>query len=156
MFFNAFWCIFILVKSYRKKKIKSLKLAWWPQFYYYLLEVLIPNPELDFWNSEPKIHFWANVSPKIQNCSFSLKIGTHGISRMLILIPTLVFWISNPYFLFWQIWAKTVKVVHFNWKLHAWYLEDADSYSSISFMNFQLYILFGQIWAKNVKIFRFV
>ena len=57
------------------------------------------------------------LDPKIQSCPFCLKIGTHRISRMLILIPTLVFWISNPYFLFGQIWAKKVKVVRFNWKL---------------------------------------
>ena len=81
------------------------------------LEVLIPNPDLDFWNSNPKIHFWANLGPKTKSCPFCLKIGTHGISRMLILIPTLVFWISNPNFLFGQIWAKKVKVVRFNWKL---------------------------------------
>ena len=82
-----------------------------------ILEVLIPNPDLDFWNSNPKIHFWANLGPKTKSCPFCLKIGTHGISRMLILIPTLVFWISNPNFLFGQIWAKKVKVVRFNWKL---------------------------------------
>ena len=77
------------------------------------LKVLIPNPGLDFWNFDPKIHFWANLGPKIQSCPFCLKIGTHGISRMLILIPTLVFWISNPNFLFGQIWAKKFKVVCF-------------------------------------------
>ena len=26
-----------------------------------ILEVLIQNPDLDFWNSNPKIHFWANL-----------------------------------------------------------------------------------------------
>ena len=78
-----------------------------------ILEVLIPNPDLDFWNSDPKNHFWANLGPKIQSCPFCLKIGTHGISKMLILIPTLVFWISNPNFLFGQIWAKKFKVVCF-------------------------------------------
>ena len=78
-----------------------------------ILEVLIPNPDLDFWNSDPKIHFWANLGPKIQSCPFCLKIGT----KMLILIPTLVLWISNPNFLFGQIWAKKVKVVCFDWKL---------------------------------------
>ena len=82
-----------------------------------ILEVLIPNPDLDFWNSDPKIHFWANLGPKSQRCPFCLKIGTHGISSILILIPTLVFWISNPNFLFRQIWAKKVEVVRFNWKL---------------------------------------
>ena len=30
-----------------------------------ILEVLIPNPDLGFWNSDPKIHFWANFSSKI-------------------------------------------------------------------------------------------
>ena len=30
-----------------------------------ILEVLILNPDLDFWNSDPKIHFWANLGPKI-------------------------------------------------------------------------------------------
>ena len=78
-----------------------------------ILEVLIPNPDLDFWNSDLKIHFWANLDPKSQRCSFCLKIGTHGISRMLILIPTLVFWSSNFKFLLGQIWAKEVKVVCF-------------------------------------------
>ena len=82
-----------------------------------ILEVLIPNPGLDLWNSDPKIYFWANFGLKIQSCQFCLKIGTHGISRMLIVIPTLVFWISNPNFLFRRIWAKKVKVVRFKWKL---------------------------------------
>ena len=82
-----------------------------------ILQVLIPNPDLDFWNSDPKIHFWANLSPKIQSGPFCLKIGTHGIPRMLVLIPTLVFWISNPNFFSGQIWTKKGKVACFNWKL---------------------------------------
>ena len=32
---------------------------------YCILEVLIPNPGLDFWNSDPKTHFWENLGPKI-------------------------------------------------------------------------------------------
>ena len=60
-----------------------------------ILEVVIPNPELDFWNSNPKIHFWANLGSKRQSCLFCLKIGTHGISRMLILISTFASWTSN-------------------------------------------------------------
>ena len=98
------------------RKIKSCSF-WLKIRTHGILEVLILNPDLDFWNFDLKIHFWANLAPKIQSCSFCLKIGTHGISRMLILISTLVFWISNPYFLFGQIWAKKVKVVRFNWKL---------------------------------------
>ena len=58
-----------------------------------------------------------NLGSKIQSCPFCLKIGTHGISRMLILIPTLVSWISNPNFLFGQIWNQKIKVFRFFWKL---------------------------------------
>ena len=61
--------------------------------------------------------FLRKFSSKSQICSLFLKIGTHGILTMLILIPTLVFWISNPKSIFWQIWAKKVKVVCFAWKL---------------------------------------
>ena len=64
---------------------------------YGILEVLIPNPDLDFWNADPKIHFWANLGPKIQ----SLKLGTHGISRMLIPNPDLDFWNFDPKIYFW-------------------------------------------------------
>ena len=157
---------------------------------------LIPNPALDFWNFDPKVHFWANLGPNSQSFPFHLKIGTHGISSILILIPTLCFWISNPNFLFGQIWAKKVKVVRFNWKLahvisrgcwflfqhqsheiptsffgkfgpeksklfvlskssHKWYLEDADSYFNICFLNFQLKNHFwpnlSQSWVKFVN-----
>ena len=81
------------------------------------MEVKIPNPDLDYWNSDPKIHFWANLDRKNQSCLFFLKIGTHGILMMLIFIPILAFWIANPKFIFGEIWAKKVKVVHFGWKL---------------------------------------
>ena len=76
------------------RKIQSC--PFWLKFENGVLEVLIPNQDLNFLPSDPKIHFWANLGPKSQSCSFYLKTGTHGISRMLILIPTLVFWISNP------------------------------------------------------------
>ena len=33
--------------------------------------VLIPNPDLEFWNSDSKIHFWTNLDPKCQSCSLS-------------------------------------------------------------------------------------
>ena len=123
------------------QKIKSFPF-WLKIGTHGILQMLIPNPDFDFWNSDPKIHFWANLGPKIQSCPFCLKIGTHGISRMLILIPTLVFWISNSNFLFGQIWAKKVKVVE-NWR--PWHLDDADSYSNISFLNFRPQIHF---WAN--------
>ena len=61
----------------------------------------------------PKSIFGQIWAPKIQSCPFCLKIGTHHISKMLILIATLMFWISNPNFLFGQILTKKVKVVCF-------------------------------------------
>ena len=82
-----------------------------------ILEVQIPNPDFDFWISDPKNLFWANLGWKGQSFAFFLKIGTHSISMMLILIPTLVFWISDPKSIFGKIWTKKVKVVQFGWKL---------------------------------------
>ena len=35
-----------------------------------IVEVLIPNPELDFCNSDLNIKHWANLGPKIQSCLF--------------------------------------------------------------------------------------
>ena len=109
-----------------------------------ILEVLIPNPDLDFWNSNPKIYFWANLGPKSQTCPFCLKIGTHVISRMLILFPrklilvlVLVFWISYQKSILGKFGPKKSKlsVLSENWD--TWYLEDADSYFNICFLNFK-------------------
>ena len=71
----------------KNSKLSNLTEYW---FIWYLGGVN-PNPDLHFWNSDPKTDFWANVSQKNQSCSSYLKIGTHGISRMLVLTPTLVF-----------------------------------------------------------------
>ena len=105
----------------------------------------IPSPNLDFWNSYPKIYFWANLGRKSQSCSFFLKIGTHGIFKMLIFIPTLVFWISNLKSILGKIWTKKVKsfVLPENW--YTCYLKVADSCSNISFLNFKTLIHF---WAN--------
>ena len=82
-----------------------------------ILEVLISNPDLDFWNSNSKINFWANLGPKIQSRPFCLKIGTHCISMMLIPNPVLIFEITTPKSIFEQSWAQKFKVVRFVWKL---------------------------------------
>ena len=68
-----------------------------------ILKELILHPDLDFQNSDLKIHFWANLGRKNQSCPFCLKIGTQSVSKMLILIPTLVFRISNPKSIFGQV-----------------------------------------------------
>ena len=78
-----------------------------------ILEVLNPNLDLDFWNSDPKIHFCVTLGRKSQSYLFCLKSGTRDILRMLILIPALVFWISNLKSIFGQIWSKKVKVIRF-------------------------------------------
>ena len=48
-----------------------------------------------FMNFHLLIPFWANLDQKSQSCSFCLKVGIHGISRMLTLVSTFVFLISN-------------------------------------------------------------
>ena len=66
-----------------------------------ILEVLILNPDLDFRNSDRKIHFWTNLGRKSQSSPFCLKTGTHGILEELILHPDLVLQSSNPKIHFW-------------------------------------------------------
>ena len=100
--------------------------------------LLIPNPDLDFWISDPKIHFWAKLDPKTQSCSFCLKIGAHSISRMLISNPGLDFWNFYPKIHFW---AKA-SVLTENW--HSWYLRSADSESGLSFWNSEAKIHFWE------------
>ena len=136
------------------KKIKSCPF-WLKIGTHGILEVLIPNAHLDFWNSDPKIHFWANLGQKSQSCPFFLKTGTHSILVMLIFIPTLVFWIADPKSIFGLIWAKKVKVVQFDWKL-------AQSVSIMLLLIPALFFsvsnpkfFFGQIWTEKFKVVHF-
>ena len=71
-----------------KKSNLSVLPENWHTWY---LEDLNSYFNISFQNFQPKIHFWANLGQKTQSCLFCLKIGTHGISRMLILISILVF-----------------------------------------------------------------
>ena len=96
------------------RKIKSCPF-WLKIGTHGILEVLIPNPDLDFWNSDSKVYFWENLGPKIQKCSFCLKIGSHSILRMLIPNPNLDFWNFDPKIHFW---AKLVHMVSQEW----WFL----------------------------------
>ena len=116
------------------------------------MEVLIPNPDIFFWNSDPKIHFWANLGQKSQSYQFCLKICTHGIWRMLNLIPTLVFWICNPKSIFGQIWTKKV-TCPFRLKIGAHSISRMlILISSLIFRISYLKFIFEQIWAKKVKV----
>ena len=102
-----------------------------------ILEVLIPNQGLDFWNSDPKIHFWANLGRKSQSCYFCLKIGTNGISRMLVDSYSNISFLNFQPKSWGKFGPKKSKSSVLPEKWHTWYLEDADSYSDISFLNFK-------------------
>ena len=120
------------------------------------LEVLILNRELDFWNSDPKIHFWANLGPKLQSCVFCLKIDTHSISRMLIPNPDLDLWSFDAKIHFLANLGPKSQSCPFCLKIGKHGISRmliliATLVFWISNPNF----LFGQIWAKKVKVVRF-
>ena len=119
---------------------------------YHILEVLIPNPNLNFWNFDPKIKFWANLGPKIQSCPFYLKTGAQSISRMLIPNPDLDFWNFDPKIHFWANLGPKIQSCPFCLKIGTKMLILIPTLVLwISNPNF----LFGQIWAKKVKVVRF-
>ena len=47
-----------------------------------ILEALIPNPDLDFLNSNLEIHFWANLGRKSQNVRMSENWHTWYLGRV--------------------------------------------------------------------------
>ena len=118
-----------------------------------MLEVLIPNPDLDFWNSDPKILFWANLGSKSQSCPFCLEIDTHGISRILILITTLIFWNSNPKIYFWANLGQKSQSCAFCLKIASHGISRMlILIPTIVFWIFNSKFLFGQIWTQKVKV----
>ena len=109
-----FWHPISVLGKFWPKKLKSVLSENWhiwclkkADFYFII----------SFLKFRPQNQFLAKFGPKSQSCPFGLKVDTHCISRMLILIPTLVFWISNEKTMFGQIWARKVKIIHFGWKL---------------------------------------
>ena len=83
--------------------------------------------------------FSPNLGRKNRSCSFWLKTRTYGILEVLIANPDLDFWKSDPEIHFWANFGpKKSKLSVLPKNLHAWYLEDADSYSDISFLNLQV------------------
>ena len=100
---------------------------------HHILEVLIPNPHIDFFEiPTTKIHFGAKLEPKIQSCSFSLKIGAPSISRILILNPD---WIQNLFLV--KFGPENSKLHVFLKNMYGWYLKDPDCCSNFSFLNFK-------------------
>ena len=61
--------------------------------------MLAANPDLDFQNYVPNIHFWANLGQKSQNFLLRLKTGIHGISEERIPNAELDFYIYIHSFL---------------------------------------------------------
>ena len=102
---------------------------------------------------------WAispNLDRKIQSSSFWLKIGSHGILEVLIPNPDLRFLkiqLQNPFLGKFGPKKTKLSVLSENWRI--WYLKEADSYSDISFLNFQPKIHFRQICTKKVKFVHF-
>ena len=111
---------------------------------------------INFLKSDPKIYFWANLGPKRQSCPFCLKIGTHSISRMLILILTLVFWISNSKIYFLANLGQKSQSCAFCLKIGAHGISRMLVFiSTFVFWMPNQKLIFGQIWAKKVKFVHF-
>ena len=125
----------------------------WHSWY---LEALIPNTDLDCWNSDPKIHFWANLNPKIQSCPFCLKNGASSILRILIPNLDLDFWNFDPKIHFWAnlaIWGQKFKIAHFVWKLVDRVSQESDFKSRLRFLKFWPQNSFlGKFGPKNSKL----
>ena len=99
---------------------------------HHILEVLIPNPHIDFWNSDDKNSFWDKLGARNTKFRFSPKIGAPSISRILILNPD---WIQNLFLVKFEPENSKLPVILKNW--YGWYLKDADSCSNFSFLNFK-------------------
>ena len=111
---------------------------------------------ISFQNFQLLFNFWTNLGRKSQSCPFCLRIGTHGISRMLILLLTLVFWISNSNSIFGQIWAEKVKVVHFVGKLARKVISRMLIFiPTLILWNSKPKPIFMQISVKKIKVVRF-
>ena len=116
----------------------------------------ISNPDLDFWNSNPKIHFWANLSTKTQSYLLFLKIGAHSISGMLIPNPDLDFWISDPKIHFWAHLSPKSQRYSFCLKTGTHGISRMKILiPTLVFWISNFKFLLGQIWTKKVKVVHF-
>ena len=79
--------------------------------------MLIPNPDLDFWNFNTKINFCANLATKIESCSCCLKNRAPSISRLPIPNPKCGFWNSDSQKNFWAILTSKMEIWPFCLKI---------------------------------------
>ena len=102
-----------------------------------ILRMMIPNRNLDFRNSNPKIPFWTTLGPMIQSCPFGLEIGAHSISTMLILNRDLDFWNFDSKINFWANLGAKIQSCLFCLEIGAKCLNDAESKSRLRFLEFR-------------------
>ena len=123
--------------------------------------MLIPNPDLHFWNSDPKIHwipnpFLGKFRPKNSKLSVLSKNwytwylkDVDSESRLRFL----KFWPQNPFLGKFGPKNSKLSVLSENW--YTWYLKDADSYSNISFLNFKSQFPFWASLGQKSQHFSF-
>ena len=102
-----------------------------------ILEVLIPNLDLDFWNSDPQNLFLGKFGPKkIKLSALSENRHTWYLkdADFYSNISFLKFWSQSPFLSKFGPKKSKLSVLSENW--HTWYLKNADSYSNISFLKF--------------------
>ena len=131
-------------------------LFWLKTSIHGVLEVLIANPNLDFWNCSLKIHLWANLCQESQSCPFCLKIDIHSISRMQNHV--LIFFFSefstlNPFLGKFRPKKSKLFVLPENW--HTEYLEDVDSYSELVFWSSKPKSMFWANLSRKSRIVYF-
>ena len=117
-------------------------------------EVLIPNLDLELWNSEPKIHYWANLNPKIQSCLFCLKISASSISKMLIPNPDIDFWNFDAKIHFWANLSPKIQSCPFCLKIGAHSISRMlVPNPDLDFWNFDLKThSWGKFWPKKSSV----
>ena len=104
---------------------------------YGILEVLILNPDLDFWNSDSKIHFGQIWAQKFKIVCFVWKLVYTVSQGCWFRIKTEIFEILNPKSIFEQIWVQKSKVVRFFWKLVHMVSQGCWFLFQISLLNFK-------------------
>ena len=110
-----------------------------------------------FLKFRPQNPFSGKFGPKKTKFLFCPKIGTHCISRMLILFPTLVSWISNPKIPFWTNLGQKSQSCPFCLKIGTHGISrKLILFPALVFWISNPEFLCGQIWAKNIKIVCFV
>ena len=119
-----------------------------------ILEVLIPSPDLDFWNADAKIQFWVNLGSK-KTKLFLLSGNWHTwYHKDADSYSRLVSWSSNPKIHFWANLDQKFKAVYFVYKVALTVFQGCWFLFQHQFSEFPtLKFIFGQIWAKKSNRF---